>query len=544
MIKNLIKPLFKSSFICLISLGTNIAVAAEKVIFPKHNPFIYSALQSKNKNNFNTANNVAITSTNSVLLRSVTIQGNKSIDTSTLKALIADNIGQKTTATNIQKKIENYYYQEGFLLPVITVKETKNNLFEISIIEGKINNVELIVEPNDTQIANNELLQQYINYLIEMSPAKTADVQKYILLISKIPGYNVEYRLMPAKHSKDRNGIADLVLSIKRTKANLNLNVSNYGNADLGKEILLGSVKINNPFGYNESIIADIGTSNHPDALKLATVGYLKRLNSYGTSASVLGSWLIDNPYRHGTIRGPAKNDLSTAIKGQISQYLILNNNNSLRLDIGTEHRNVTNNIVEQKATKYHYDLGFIKARIKHQDFLNAVNWFVPSLLSTIDKAKQTIFVPGSYKFDPNFTLFNLAWYRDQPLFVSDFSLFSQVTWQYSKDLLPLEQQFLIGSNVVGRTYNSGLINANRGHDINFELRYTHLCNNNNKVINSLQPYTFFDISHFSNAQAITNNQTSVSNFNKTTLSGAGAGIRIFFLYELSAEMEAGINIV
>ena len=320
---NLAKQLLIIYFTSLTLLNTKVTVAAEKVVFPDYNSFSYK--QTKPKHSTHKHKNNIPTNKNSVLLRRVTIHGNKAIDSKNLKSLIVDNIGKNTTPSNIQKKLEDYYYKEGFLLPIITVTTTKDGVFNVSIIEGKINNVDLVVSPQDKEIANNELLQKYINNIISLSPTKTKDVQKYILLISEIPGYNVEYRLIPAQRSQHNTDVANLVLEIKKTKATLNLNASNYGNRELGKQILLGSIKINNPFGYNEAIMADLGTSNHPDSLKLATVGYLKRLNAYGTSASITGSLLIDNAYKHSSIPGSAKNDRSTMIKGEISQYLLLN---------------------------------------------------------------------------------------------------------------------------------------------------------------------------------------------------------------------------
>ena len=511
------------------------ALAAEKVSLPAKNFFDHKNMKPKHV--LSVKNTAA--SANQVLLRKINVTGNKAIDSTTLKDLFVEDLGKKTNAANVQKKVEDYYHKEGFLLPVVRATEA-DSVFNVYITEGKINDVELAVDPKDADIANNELLHQYISKILSLSPAKTEDVQRYLLLIGKIPGYSVESELVPATSAKN-NAVANLVLSITKTKGTFNLNASNYGNKDLGRALFFGGAKFNNPLGHNESIVADVGTSNHPDSLKLATVGYLKRLNSYGTSASILGSWLIDNPYKHSsTTPGSAKNDRSTVIKGQISQYLLLTNHNSFRLDMGAEYHNLSNNIIGQKASEYHYNLGFIKAKIKHIDCLDAENWIMPSISSTLNAAKQTIYANGTYKFDKNFTVFNLAWQRNQPLFSSNLSLFSQVTGQYSNDSLPLEQQFLIGSSSAGRTYKSGLVNANKGYDLNFELRYTHQLSNN-KAIEVLQPYTFVDVSHFSNTNAITNNQNTSSTFSKTTLSGAGAGVRFFFPYEISAEVEAGI---
>jgi hemolysin activation/secretion protein len=475
------------------------------------------------------------------VLRKIDITGNNSINFAELGDTIKPYMNKKLNSHSISitKAIENYYKQQGYLLPLASIENSDKDTgsVTIKIIEGKIRSVSVETDKNSESIKNNNLLKQYIDAIVNLSPATTKEVQKYLLLIEKIPGYQIEYQLRQT--NTDDANMADLLLAIKKTRGTLSLDVTNHGNKDLGKYQYSGFMQLNNSFELNESIILSTGTSNHPSALKLVSLGFLKRLNAYGTSVSVFGSWLEDNPYKYSkTNRGHAKDNNNFTFRGTLSQYLALNNTNSFKLEVGAEYKDVSTNIIGQKSIEYDYTMAFAKAKIKHVDFLNAENWLIP----TVNKARKTkihLYETGAYTFDKDFTFYTIDWFRDQPLFKSDFSFYTQAMCQMTNDNLPVEHQFFIGSNSVGRAYKSGLINSNKGSAASAELRYTKEFNN--KVINVVQPYIYGDIAHFNTDKAITNNQTTTSTFNKKSLSSAGGGLRLFFPHDINAETEIGV---
>ncbi len=505
---------------------------SENQVFDKEKEKVELSLSETSKENNVQANFV---------LRKIEVTGNKSINFAELGDTIKPYINKKLNshAISITKAIENYYKQQGYLLPVASVENSDRDTGSIivKIIEGKIRSVSVETDKNSESIKNNNLLKQYIDAIVNLSPAKTKEVQKYLLLIEKIPGYQIEYQLRKT-NTGDAN-MADLLLAIKKTRGTLSLDVSNQGNRDLGRYQYSGFMQLNNSLGLNESIILSTGTSNHYDSLKLGSLGFLKRLNAYGTSVSFLGSWLENNSYKHSkTNRGNAKDNQNFTFRGTLSQYLTLNNVNSFKLEVGAEYKDVNTNTIGQKSIEYDYTMAFAKAKIKHVDFLNAENWLIP----TVNKARKTkihLYETGAYTFDKDFTFYTIDWFRDQPLFQSDFSLYTQAMCQITNDNLPVEHQFFIGSNSVGRAYKSGLINSNKGSAASAELRYTKEFNN--KVINVVQPYIYGDIAHFNTNTVITNNQTTTSTFNKKTLSSAGGGVRIFFPHDINAETEIGV---
>lgn len=478
----------------------------------------------------------------SFVLKKINLVGNKSINFADLQETIAPYMGKKLNihSVSITRAIENHYRKQGYLLPTAEIESSNSNTGSITVkvVEGKIRTVLVETDQNSQSIKNNELLKKHIEAIVNLTPAKTKDVQRYLLLIEKIPGYQIEYQLRPI--SPNGAELADLVIAIKKSRGSLSFDATNHGNKDLGRYQFSGFAKLNNPFGYNESIILSTGTSNHSDSLKLASLGYLKRLNAYGTSVNLLGSWLQDNPFKHSaTKKGHASDNKNFTFKGSLAQYLVLNNANSFKLEVGAEYKDVETNIIGQKSIDYDYTMAFVKAKIKHVDCFSGENWFIPTVNRTTNHAKIRLYEQGAYVFDKNFSFYTLDWFRDQPLFKSNFSLYTQVMYQGSSDNLPVEHQFFIGSNSVGRAYKSGLINANKGSAADMELRYTKEVNN--RMINVVQPYIYADVAHFNTNKAITNNETTTSSFSKKTFYSAGGGVRLFFPYQFNGEVEAAI---
>lgn len=472
-------------------------------------------------------------SVESFVLKSINVSeaGSKKVDNAKFKYISSPYVGKAVDdkeVTAIVRKVKSHYIKGGFLLPVVEVSGQDSGVLNLSVMNGKIRDVELVVDKkHEKEILNNELLKRYIDHILESSPAKTKEIQRQLLLINKIPGYEAKYELQAIKSgSKAANDVADLVLEVKRSKVKLELDVTNHGISDLGRYQGSAFAQVCNPTKHNDSLIVSLGTSNKPNRMSIATLGYLKRLNSLGTSVSVLGSHSTDNSYK--AQRLSAKDDHSNTLRGQVSHYLVLNNKNSVRLDVGLDYRAVKEYNTTQVTTDYDYTMGFVGAQMKHKDFLGADNHVNPSLFYTLGDAHLHR-TTASTTFDKNFTFFTLDYFRDQPL-PNNFSLFTQVIWHNTQDDLPVEQQFFVGGNTIGRGYKSGLISSEKGINGDIELRYTYEVGKG--YLNTMQVFGFYDISKFSRTSATVN---------KKALSSAGAGVRFFMPNGFRADFEVAV---
>ena len=131
-------------------------------------------------------------------------------------------------------------------------------------------------------------------------------------------------------------------------------------------------------------------------------------------------------------------------------------------------------------------------------------------------------------QYSNDYTLFSVLFERDQPL-VGDTSLYLSANGQYTSSNLPIEEQFAVGGMVNGRAYPLALVSASKGVGATAEFRYTK--NIDNKVVNAVQPYAFYEVSGFSKSQA----STDVS-----SLGSVGAGTRFMFNKGINLSFEVG----
>ena len=183
-------------------------------------------------------------------------------------------------------------------------------------VKNKINDVIILTNDKDKFTTENELLKKYIKKILVLD--KIEDIQKYVFLINKIPGYQAEFELEPVQG----NSLMNLVLKINRTRGKVEFDVNDYGSKNLGKYQFSVSSQLYNPTKSNDSLILYAGTSNKWEALKTITVGYLKRLNSLGTSASVFGIYSENNPYYK--VSG-SKNSSNCLVKGLLRPLPFIN---------------------------------------------------------------------------------------------------------------------------------------------------------------------------------------------------------------------------
>jgi len=229
-------------------------------------------------------------SISSFVLKSISISevGVKKVDSASFQYILSPYLGKTVgnkEVTAIVRKVRNHYIKNGFLLPIVKVSGQSSGVLNISVMNGKIRDVELVLDKeHEKEILSNELLKTYIDRILESSPAKTKEVQKQLLLINKIPGYEARYELQTIQSSsKTANEVADLVLEVKRSKVKLELDVTDHGSAELGRYQVSAFSQIYNPTKHNDSLLLSVGTSNRPNRMSVVSAGYLKRINSYGT---------------------------------------------------------------------------------------------------------------------------------------------------------------------------------------------------------------------------------------------------------------------
>lgn len=454
-------------------------------------------------------------------VRKIQIEGANAENEAQLHTVIDSMASGLTTLSAVDAlaaKITKFYQDKGELLTLAYVPKQyfKDGVVRINVLEGAIRDV--VVE-GDVQ---SPVLKAYIDKILELEPLTKDKLVRYLHLMNKIPGYEVEYAFepIPMDSINTKEGkIADLILVVTRTHGKVMANIDNYGTKDLGRN--QGSIggQLMSPFKHDESLVGFVGTSNKPNKLKIATVGYKKILNSEGTSLQVLASYATNSANKVSTAP-TTKHDKGTMIRATVSHYPVLSNKTSFKIEGGAQNRtqDVFNGATKQ--SKYHVLSALVSSEIQHKDGLGGFTSFTPTIFKGISGAsKVTMYDPTVKKYDDNFTMFNGNFWHDHPL-VGPVSLYISGNGQYSSNELPLEEKFIVGGIFNGRGYKTALVSANKGGGVTAELRLTKKMDAG--ILNLVQPYAFYDTTSFSKTQALTN---------VSTLSSAGAGLR-FTLFE------------
>lgn len=467
--------------------------------------------------------------------------GNKSISSCKLRKTILSYSGRQLTQQDvaaIEDKIENSYEQAGFLLPMANVTVSGSAL-RINVIEGKVRKVNIVFEDEkrDKRALSNSNFMDLVHKIETTSPIRKRELERYILLMNKIHGYKVEYGV-EVLSSPVGNAVADIDLSVRTEKATLSLTADNSGTKTLGKNHFNINTQVFNPIS-NDSFIANVGTSDKYKKYKMATAGYLKRLNAYGTSLSAFGSYMQDNPM----IPGGSNKNKSTILKGRFDHYLVLNNDYSFKLEVAAEERKMSYFTGTVQTSNYNYQLGTIGGKIKIADMFDVDNWFYPYYYWTLKGVNYSKNSIQNRNFDTKFNYFAVDWYRTQPL-PKGFDFVWHAAYQGTNKKLPSEHLYSIGSAKTGRGYKPSVVSADSGTHLGLELRKSiEFKGKISSVLEKLQLFGFYDITHFIDHNTTNNPNKHPDNtyFDKSNFESVGGGVRSFFAYGFYGEFAAGV---
>lgn len=467
------------------------------------------------------------------------IKGNNSISACKLKSAIAPYLAggvSSDEAVKIKNAIEGYYKKQGYLLPVANV-QVNGGIVSVQVIEGSIEDAVIIFDGQTK--ARSELNSSYLLKLVEdletASPIRTHQLERYLLLINKLHGYKAEYELVPLAQPRG-NEVAGIIIKISKEKGKAGISVDNNGLKEIGKYEFMANLQGYNVIS-NDSLILNAGTSDKYKQFKMLSGGYLKRITPYGTSLSVMGTHFTDDPYH----TAGSQNSKSTSVYGRFDQYLVLNNDYSVKLEAKAEQRDMTYYAEKARARDYKYTLGSIGGKIKIVDFLDTENWIYPYYNWTLKDVHYDTASVSPINFDKNFDYFVVDWYRTQ--FIGDnFSFMLSASYQGTNKKLPSEHLYSINGPHTIRGYTSGIVSSDQGVTGNLELRYNYnLKGRVSKCLETAQLFGFYGLTHFIDHNKDENRKQHPNNiyFDKSTLQAAGIGIRLFFPHKIYGEFLA-----
>ncbi len=446
--------------------------------------------------------------------------------------ICAEYVGKYMThemLTELNIKLTKYLVSQDYLVPKIDINENKGVVY----VNVRVTGIDRVVILGEGK--NSQLMNEYADKILEAKPAKVKYVQRYLALMNKVPGYDIEYKLEEKAGSASE---MELVVATAKTKAEAFIGVDNYGVNDLGKMQTAAVAQMYSPNGGPDSLMINGSTTNHPDRLNDVGVGYSRVINTYGTSAHVYASHSTNNSTKDDIVN--ADDGTGSTVRTSLAHHLYLTATQNLAGEFGLNYKNSSSYVVDdisntsrtdQKSNYTSADLGLkyiFKDYWGGHDMMHLT--FTQGIDGRFKQYKDGGVLDSIDTPDEHFNVISFDVYKDQPL-PNNFSIFSHVSANYSGHELPSQEMFILGGREFGRGYSFGTLDGNRMLAASLEVRYTHKLDNH-MFINDIQPYIFHDMGYVGKQYGDTD---------ITHLSSNGGGVRFKLRYDVDFGAEAAV---
>jgi len=202
----------------------------------------------------------------------------------------------------ITEDITKYFLEKDYLLPQVTVnaKDLRKGILNIKV---KIESIRDVIFIGET----NSLLHKYAKKILESKPSKISQTQRYLVLLNKIPGYDIQYNLrenIQDEINKKESSI-ELIITTAKLRGESFVNFDNYGTNTLGKNQLMNDTEFFSAFIPGDTLSFTGMVTNHPDRLFDVGLNYHVPINNEGTRANFSVSYAEDNITTQAAVTAP-----------------------------------------------------------------------------------------------------------------------------------------------------------------------------------------------------------------------------------------------
>lgn len=450
------------------------------------------------------------------MVKTIRIEGNTLLSTSTLHALVANEEGKTQTLTQLNAlaaRITQYYQTQGYPLAraIVPAQTLSDQTISIQVIEAKYGKIEL----HNKSSIRDSLLNATIAPLQTGSPVEEKTLDRTLLLLSDIPESQINAKLKPGQETST----SDLDIDVSKREQTIgNVSLDNYGNKYIGRTRVSGALNIINPLRYGDTLSLNGTTTGH--GMDYARLGYDALINGQGTR---------------------------TGISYSNVQYTLGDSASSLQAhgtaDVGSiwiKHpvvRGKTSNLYTQlqyddKTLKDRIDTSNLKTdRQLHNWMLSLSGDLRDNILAGANSIWSVGLTTGEVRFKDTtaeqndattagtkggFSKWTMNFARLQGL-NQDNSLYFNFAMQMADSNLDSSEKMSIGGPYTVRAYDVGAVSGDKGYQTTLELRHEMGTFLQGKV----QAAAFVDAAHVQ----VNQKPWSSSTDNKANLSGAGLGL-------------------
>ncbi|UVH56816.1 ShlB/FhaC/HecB family hemolysin secretion/activation protein [Variovorax paradoxus] len=450
-------------------------------------------------------------------LNDLRLNGVKALTNEELQTITGPYIGRDVTLTDLEelaKAITARYKERGYFLAqaVVPVQTVRDGIVEISVIEGRLGKVDVVVAP-DAPIAESRVR----GFLAPLQPGEAVSAPAYeraMLLLSDQPGVKVSSGLQEGAQA----GTTDLSVEVAAApRWAFTAEADNHGTKESGRYRVGGTARWLSPFGIGDNLDMRVMVSDS-NALQYGRIAYEAPIGTSGLRAGVglsrvsyeLGGQFVDLD-----ARGRAN-----VLDFSLNYPLIRQRQQNLFLRLGVDVKDLTDELraadFSSKKRVNGLSLGWTWER--RDDLLGGGYW---ASSGTLYHGNLSIRDPESRDFDRSitghnteggFTKLSFQLSRLQAI-VPRHSLYLSVGGQWASKNLDASEKLALGGARAVRAYPSGELLVDQGVIGTVEWRWS--------LNEELTPFLFYDAAH----GKIVRNPTPYDGINSHSLRGYGVGL-------------------
>ena len=219
-------------------------------------------------------------------LNDLRLNGVKALSNEELQTITSPYIGREVTLSDLEelaKAITARYKERGYFLAqaVVPVQTVRDGIVEISVIEGRLGKVDVVVAP-DAPIAEARVR----GFLAPLQPGEAVSAPAYeraMLLLSDQPGIKVSSGLQEGTQA----GTTDLSVEVAPApRWAFTAEGDNYGTKESGRYRVGGTARWLSPFGIGDNLDMRLMVSDS-NALQFGRIAYEAPIGTSGLRAGV-----------------------------------------------------------------------------------------------------------------------------------------------------------------------------------------------------------------------------------------------------------------
>lgn len=465
-------------------------------------------------------------------IRGVTFDGLRGVDQQALRSAYDQYVGQEHPVAllcEIRDRAATILRQAGYIAAVeVPQQEIADGNVKFNVLMARMVQVRVRGDAGRAE----RVIAGYLERLTEQDVFNRYEAERFLLLASDIPGYNVRLALRPAGTTP---GEVIGEVTVSRLPALIDANVQNYGSTELGRWGGLLRAQLFGLTGLGDRTTIAVFTTSDFHEQQTLQLGHDFLIGSDGLAVSGMFTYAWARPEISGDDAADvdARTLFATAA---ISYPLIRRQARTVRAALGFDFVDQDIELDDIDLTRDRLRVGFVRltGEASSMDFRRA------SAAEPLWRAFGTIELrrgfdlfgatgdcglagedcaisPSRPEADGTATVLRGSAYGEfRPARRLTFSL--GLLGQYATAPLLSFEEFSAGNYTAGRGYDPGVMMGDRGLGLQAEIRLGSLVPSRAEAV-AVEPYVFFD-------HALVRNEDRFVADGSRNLSSAGGGIR------------------